>query len=216
VTDWATITSLATAGGTLVLAVATFSSVRSANRSARVAEQVLQAQTRPVLAPSRMQDDPVKVSWGDDHWSRVPGGHSLPEIVDGNVYLAISIRNLGAGIAVIHGWHPRTEVMRLGDGAHPHAPIEDFRPQMRDMYVATGDVTFWQGAIRDSEDPERDGLIEAISSRRRFALDILYSDHNGGQRAVSRFVLTPVGDEGDRWLAGIIRHWNIDHADPRH
>lgn len=38
---WATISSLATAGGTLVLAVATFSSVRSANRAARVAEKSL-------------------------------------------------------------------------------------------------------------------------------------------------------------------------------
>ena len=36
--DWATISSLATAGGTLVLAVAIFASVRSANRSARIAE----------------------------------------------------------------------------------------------------------------------------------------------------------------------------------
>jgi hypothetical protein len=32
--DWATVASMATAGGTLVLAVATFASVRSANRSA--------------------------------------------------------------------------------------------------------------------------------------------------------------------------------------
>jgi hypothetical protein len=32
--DWATISSLATAFGTLVLAVATFASIRSANRSA--------------------------------------------------------------------------------------------------------------------------------------------------------------------------------------
>ena len=39
--DWVTISSLATAGGTLVLAVATFSSVKSANRSARVAERSL-------------------------------------------------------------------------------------------------------------------------------------------------------------------------------
>jgi hypothetical protein len=31
--DWATISSLATAAGTLVLAVATFASVRSSNRS---------------------------------------------------------------------------------------------------------------------------------------------------------------------------------------
>jgi len=40
-TDWVTISSLATAGGTLVLALATFASVRSANRSARVAEMAL-------------------------------------------------------------------------------------------------------------------------------------------------------------------------------
>jgi hypothetical protein len=31
--DWTTISSLATAGGTLVLALATFASVRSANRA---------------------------------------------------------------------------------------------------------------------------------------------------------------------------------------
>ena len=37
--DWATISSLATAGGTLVLAVATFASVRSANRAAHSAER---------------------------------------------------------------------------------------------------------------------------------------------------------------------------------
>ncbi len=36
--DWVTISSLATAGGTLVLAVATFGSVKSANRAARIAE----------------------------------------------------------------------------------------------------------------------------------------------------------------------------------
>ena len=51
-TDWVTISSLATAGGTLVLAVATFSSVRSANRSARVAE-------RSLLAGLRAGPDPL-------------------------------------------------------------------------------------------------------------------------------------------------------------
>src|ERR1019366_2232510 len=39
--DTSTIASLATAGGTLILAVATFSSTRSANRAARVSEQAL-------------------------------------------------------------------------------------------------------------------------------------------------------------------------------
>ena len=47
--DWVTISALATAGGTLVLAAATFSAVRSSNRSARVAERALLAGLRPVL-----------------------------------------------------------------------------------------------------------------------------------------------------------------------
>jgi len=47
-TDWATVSSLATAGGTLALAVATFASVRSANRAARVAEQSLMEGLRPL------------------------------------------------------------------------------------------------------------------------------------------------------------------------
>jgi len=49
VTDWPTISSLATAGGTLVLGVATFASVRSGNRAARTAERALQVGLRPVL-----------------------------------------------------------------------------------------------------------------------------------------------------------------------
>ena len=41
--DWVTISAIASAGGTLVLAAATFSSVKSANRAARVAERSLMA-----------------------------------------------------------------------------------------------------------------------------------------------------------------------------
>jgi hypothetical protein len=61
--DWPTIASLATAGGTLVLAVATFSSVRSgqratriAERSTQIAERALLIGLRPVLVPSRVTD----------------------------------------------------------------------------------------------------------------------------------------------------------------
>ena len=39
--DWTTVSSLATGVGTLVLAVATFASVRSANRAAHAAERSL-------------------------------------------------------------------------------------------------------------------------------------------------------------------------------
>ncbi|MGZ4592973.1 MAG: hypothetical protein ACXV3C_03850 [Actinomycetes bacterium] len=66
--DWATVSSLATAAGTLVLAAATFASVRSANRAARAAERSLLAGLRPVLLPSRLQDAPEKIHFVDGHW----------------------------------------------------------------------------------------------------------------------------------------------------
>jgi hypothetical protein len=78
--DWVTISSLATAGGTLVLAVATFSSVKSANRSARVAEQSLLVGLRPVLIPSREEDraaDPVRLAAGR---RRANSGHAARHV----------------------------------------------------------------------------------------------------------------------------------------
>jgi hypothetical protein len=49
-----------------VLAVATFSSVRSANRSARVAERSLLVGLRPILIPSREDDPPERIRFGDN------------------------------------------------------------------------------------------------------------------------------------------------------
>jgi hypothetical protein len=69
--DRASLASLATAVGTLVLAVATFASVRSANRTARAAEQSLQAGLRPLLLASRLQDDSQKVMFLDGKWVQV-------------------------------------------------------------------------------------------------------------------------------------------------
>ena len=48
------------------------------------------------------------------------------------------------------------------------------------------------------------------------AVDILYGDFEGGQRVISRFLLTPrEGDDGVRWLAAVGRHWNVDRPQPR-
>lgn len=65
--DWSTISALATGGGTLVLALATFASVRSSNRTARIAEQSLLIGVRPLLMPSRLEDAPFRVFWSDEH-----------------------------------------------------------------------------------------------------------------------------------------------------
>jgi len=208
--DWTVFASLATAAGTLALAAATLVAVRSANRTASIAEYSMQIGIRPLLMPSRLEDAPQKIMWGDEHWALLSGSGATVEMLDGNIYLAMSLRNAGSGIAVIHGWH-----LGLGDlhDPHPHAEPDEFRPQQRDLYVPGDGVAFWQAAIRDPDDPEYAPLVESVRLPRVFAIELLYTDHEGGQRTIGRFSLARVGE--DKWLCSAIRHWNLDRPDPR-
>ncbi len=207
--DWATVSSLATAGGTLVLAVATFAAVRSSNRSARIAEAALQEQRRPILAPSRLEDPRQKLMFLGGHWVSAAGGRAAVEHVDGVVYLAISLRNVGSGIAVCQGW-----VVRPGATASApnHAPLEEYRLQSRDLYVPAGDIGMWQGALRNPNDQVRADVADAIDSHESVMVELLYTDLVGRHRTISRFGLTPAGD---MWLASLNRHWYLDWEGPR-
>jgi hypothetical protein len=208
--DWVTISALATAGGTLVLAGATFASVRSANRAARVAERSLLAGLRPLLMPSRMDDPPQKVTFIDEKVLVTKGGEGAADASSEAVYLAISVRNAGTGIAVLHGWRFYPERL-VGGGTPP--PPEEFSRLTRDIYVPAGDVGFWQGTFRDPAAPEFAAASAAIAARTPLTVDILYGDHEGGQRTISRFGLLPRDDGG--WIAAAARHWNVDRDDPR-
>jgi hypothetical protein len=208
--QWVTISSLATAGGTLVLAIATFASVRSANRAARVAEQGFLLSQRPLLMPSRLDDPPAKLMWVDEHWAHVDGGKALVELVDGSIYLAISLRSVGSGTAVLQGWRAAPRILEIPKEA---PDPETFRPQSRDLYVPAGNVGFWQAAIRDETDADRDLLQRCIVERTIFTVYLLYSDHEGAQRAIGLFALAP-GD-GDQWISSVVRHWNLDRPNPR-
>ena len=206
--DWQTVSSLATAGGTLVLAVATFSAVRSANRSARIAEESLLVGLRPLLLPSLGDAPPQKVLWVDRHAVRVEGGRAHVEEVDGVLYLALSVRNVGPGIALLHGWYPMPALSR----DDPVGPA-DFRRLSVDLYVAGGGVGYWQSAVREADDPVRPALLAAVRDREPFAIDVLYGDQAGAQRIVSRFSVLPAGDDG--WYSQAARHWNVDRPAPR-
>jgi hypothetical protein len=225
--DSATIASLATAGGTLVLAIATFGSIRSANRAARSAEQSLLAGTRPVLVPSRENDPVERVMFGDGIWLSVPG-HSGVLRYDkerGGLYMALGIRNAGAGLAVIHGWRatpgPTAEEFGSAGPLVPPDP-DDFRRQSRDLYIPAGDSGFWQGAIRDRGDEWHEGLLDAKKSGRRIMIDLLYGDYQGGQRTIARFTVNTIPDDDEREVgpgmrdAAVVRYWNVDGDDPRH
>jgi hypothetical protein len=210
VTNWVVVSSLATAGGTLILAGATFASVRSGNRSARIAEQSLLAGMRPLLMPSRPEDAPLKITFVDQHFVVTPGGSGTAEVTDEAIYFTISLRNVGSGIAVLDGWH--FEIVL--DPSHFTRPSPDsFRRLSRDLYVASSDVAFWQCAYRDPSDPEYSQVKALVEARERMVIDLLYSDHLGGQRMISRFLMIPRSDGS--WMATVGRHWNVDRPDPR-
>jgi hypothetical protein len=214
VIDWSTVSSLATGVGTLVLAVATFASVRSANRAARVAEQALLVNVRPLLVVSRLNDPEQKIFYVEGKYIRLRGGFGAVEFENGVVYLAISLRGAGRGIAVLHGW-----TFQVGTEMHPPRPDPDaFRHQERDILIAPDDVGFWQGAFRDSADPQYDEAVEAAKDATVITIDLLYGDSEGGQRVISRMLLRRSSAdpaESHPWLASVVRHWNVDRPDPR-
>ena len=208
--DWSTAASLATALGTLVLALATFVAVRAANRAARVAEYSMQIGIRPLLMPSRLEDTVQKIMWGDEHWARLSGAGTVAEIADGNLYLAMSVRKAGSGVAVIHGWHL---VLRELHQDHPHAEPDEFRRQLRDLYVPADDVGFWQGAIRDRDDAEyrrparrRDAHLGSSRSSSCTATTRAASARSGGSLWLR--------SSDAQWLCSVVRHWNLDRPDP--
>jgi hypothetical protein len=243
--DWATVASLATALGTLVLAVATFSAVRSGNRTARAAELSLLTSLRPLLTPSRREDSVLKMNFADNKWLRVPGGSGVGEIGGGDgtmgpkdavVYLALSLRNVGNGIAVLHGWHFHPGRPPTSDGP---LPLSEFRMQTRDMYIPPGDIGFWQGTVRRLDDPQYDIARKVVEGHQEWVVDLLYGDEDGGQRVIGRFRCQPGPWPGQRsrpgsehsasqespsgesheqittWLLTVARHWSIDRPDPR-
>jgi hypothetical protein len=222
--DWVTISSLATAGGTLVLAVATFSSVRSANRSARVAERSLMIGLRPVLIPNREDDLLERIRFGDGQIVTVPGHGGAAEVHNANIFMALGLRNGGSGLAVIHGWRARKrwDTLTPGSGRPIEAPdLDEFRPQQLDLYIPAGESGYWQGALRDPAAPGYDEVEKSLQDGDPIQVDLLYGDHEGGQRTIARFVIAPWPTQDDRppidnpMRAIVVRYWTVDGHDPR-
>jgi hypothetical protein len=151
-----------------------------------------------------------KFQWADEHRAALGGGRALAEIEGDIVYVAASLRNVGNGTAVIQGWLPIAErVIGRIEMPDPSA----FRMQTRDLYVPSGGIGFWQAAMRDADDPERPAVTQMIVERRIFGIALLYSDHEGGQRSIGWFSMTPA-ETTDEWLFALVRHWNVDGPNP--
>jgi hypothetical protein len=216
---WATLADIGTAAGTLVLAGATFVSVRASARSTRIAERALLAGQRPVLAPAGPDDPAESVQFADGRVFPVGSGQALAELDGGVVYLAIPLRNVGAGLAVLHGYHlqgePASHVAHDPGGPARHLrgdhspPAGAFSPQQRDLLISTQRAGFWQAALRDPATPLHGQLTAAISTRGRITVDVRYGDHEGRQPSITRFVLLP---EADSWRCDATRYWSLPSA----
>jgi hypothetical protein len=214
-TEWA---EWGTSIGTLVLAVATFASVRSANRSARIAEQALLVGTRPLLVGGRPDEAGATVQYADGRRLAVPSGdQALVSDQDGVVYLALLVRNAGAGFAVIEGYRLQAESADevAGDPAgaarhrrgDPSPAADEFHVQQRDIFVAPGDSGIWQAALRDPAGALEARTRAALATRGRLTVDVLYADQQGDQRSATRFVLLARDDGG--WSCDVARHWRL-------
>jgi hypothetical protein len=192
----------------------TVASVRSANRAARVAEQSLLAAQRPLLVNTRTDDPPQKIGFQDDVWFYAGPGQGAAKATDEAVYLGIAVRNVGTGIAVLHGWHVYPEI-QLGAEMRP-TPLDEVTMLTRDLYIAPGDVGFWQGSFRDPSSDAYAAARAAVEAPQRMSVDVLYGNFEGGQRVITRFLLSPrEADDGLRWYASVGRHWNVDRPQPR-
>jgi hypothetical protein len=215
-TDWVTLADIGTAVGTLVLAGATFVAVRASVRTAAIAERTLLAGQRPVLAPAGPDDPAADVQFADGLVFPVGNGQPLVRHDTATIYLAIPLRNVGAGLAMLRGYHLQGEpaahvaqdtrgLARHLRGDPPPQP-RTFSPQQRDLLISTSRTGFWQAALRDPETVLYKEMAQAIDTRGRITVDVLYGDHEGRQPSVTRFVLLP---EAGTWRCDAVRYWSL-------
>lgn len=207
--------------GTLVLAGATFASIRSSNRSARIAERSLLAGQRPLLVATRREDPAQEIQFADGRVLDNPSTQALFLHDDDVIYLAIPLRNAGAGIAHLQGYRldpepaDRVQTDPLGPARHRRgAQAPDpatFAQQQRDLYIAAGDTGFWQAALRDPTSSTYTATQRAHHTRGRLTVDLLYGDLEDGQPTITRFVLLPAPP--DAWRCDTTHHWRTatDH-----
>ncbi len=143
--------------GTLVLAGATFVSIRSSNRSARIAERALLAGQRPLLVVARREDPAQEIQFADGRVLECLSSHALFLYENEVIYLATPLRNAGSGLAQLQAYRldpeqaDRVQTDPLGTARHrrggPAPDPASFVQQQRDLYIASGEIGFWQAAL---------------------------------------------------------------------
>ena len=110
-------------------------------------------------------------------------------------------------------WSPSAAV-RGAPGAVSQPSLKEFRRQQLDLYIPAGDTGYWQGALRDPDEPVTPRCATRVQQQRGIWIDLLYGDYEGGQRTIVRFGVRR-GPTTDGERAYVLRYWNVDRQDPR-
>ena len=86
------------------------------------------------------------------------------------------------------------------------------KPSAGSCEISTSPATTSDSGSPRSAIREYASLLEVVRAPRVFSVELLYSDHEGGQRAIGRFAVAPVKES--MWLCSVVRHWNLDRPDP--
>lgn len=91
-----------------------------------------------MLVHSRSDDRGRAIGFVDGRWANIPGGGAAIEVTTDAVYLALSLRNVGAGLAVLQAWQahsvapaePESEALwrESVQGERTPPDVEDFGP----------------------------------------------------------------------------------------
>ena len=208
--DASTIASLATAGGTLVLADRdvlrdAFGEPLHAHRGTRT-----RPQSAAAAHPAHEWEPAERITFRDEI-VELRAGYAAVEQRSNGLYFAAQLRNVGAGIGVLTSWKVKGETnmdISLSEYVEPPDPTH-FVLQQRSLYVPAGDVGYWQGAIRDGDTDrgDADAIRRTIEVRGVLTLFLRYADQDGGHDTITRYSIMP-DDNGD-WLIGIGRHWSL-------
>jgi hypothetical protein len=126
---------------------------------------------------------------------------------DGDVvYRALSLRNVGSGIAVLQAWQAQDGML---SAVAPPAAVDEFRSLTRDDYLAGGNV----GSGGELCETPTIRCTRSSPWPHAFSVELLYTDQVGEQRTVSGFAVLSADAGG--WISAVGRHRYLDAAAPR-
>jgi hypothetical protein len=177
------------AGGTIVLALATFvlaaitkQSTNSSLQEVAISRLALQTSTKPLLIEAARG---VDLHVGEEGF---PVDRAAPEIsgsayvsddgeITGYVELRVPVENVGAGLALIE----HTALLGLFDGIDlVHASTQSaVRPDQRVTFSFSGDTDPGDASVYGDD----------RLTRYRFYVDVWYTDLSGGQRTRTRLMI---------------------------